>query len=235
MALKSLDIFSVHGFPVGLVQCESNFLGIPNGHKGTSIGSGGWSNIIDKFAKAKSYCYRPFEFRHKNSLKVQVPIVGEWIGDRRNGDAPPSKRVVDLFCSNAGDAELPSASLDGVFTDPPYFGNVQYAELMDFCYVWLRRLVGVDNDVFSKASTRNPDELTGNKNMGRGLDHFAEGLSTVFSKMARALKFCPASSQNFSLTGTHLHRYSPDLPEVCIHNFGFAGRISSRFSRSAGQ
>ena len=23
-ALKSLDIFSVHGFPVGLVQCESN-------------------------------------------------------------------------------------------------------------------------------------------------------------------------------------------------------------------
>src|SRR6266566_9112860 len=31
MALKSLDIFSIHGFPVGLVQCESNLLGIPNG------------------------------------------------------------------------------------------------------------------------------------------------------------------------------------------------------------
>ena len=29
MALKSLDIFSVHGFPVGLVQCESNLLGVP--------------------------------------------------------------------------------------------------------------------------------------------------------------------------------------------------------------
>lgn len=29
MALKSLDIFSVHGFPVGLIQCESNLLGIP--------------------------------------------------------------------------------------------------------------------------------------------------------------------------------------------------------------
>lgn len=27
MALKSLDIFSMHGFPVGLVQCESNFSG----------------------------------------------------------------------------------------------------------------------------------------------------------------------------------------------------------------
>ena len=32
MALKSLDIFSVHGFPVGLVQCESNLLGIINGN-----------------------------------------------------------------------------------------------------------------------------------------------------------------------------------------------------------
>lgn len=31
---------------------------------------------------------------------------------------------------------------DGIFTDPPYFGNVQYAELMDFCYVWLRKLAG---------------------------------------------------------------------------------------------
>ena len=39
MALKSLDIFSVHGFPVGLVQCESNLLGIFNS-KGVSVGSG---------------------------------------------------------------------------------------------------------------------------------------------------------------------------------------------------
>ncbi len=43
MALKSLDVFSVHGFPVGLVQCESNLLGIANGGEGPNIGSGGWS------------------------------------------------------------------------------------------------------------------------------------------------------------------------------------------------
>src|SRR5690606_40644697 len=54
-ALKSLDIFSVHGFPVGLVQCESNLLGITNG-KSANVGSGGWTNIIDKYAKAKRYC-----------------------------------------------------------------------------------------------------------------------------------------------------------------------------------
>src|SRR5215813_6813232 len=55
-ALKSLDIFSVHGFPVGLVQCESNLLGITNAATETSVGSGGWTNIIDKYTKAKRYC-----------------------------------------------------------------------------------------------------------------------------------------------------------------------------------
>src|SRR5262245_57170396 len=38
-------------------------------------------------------------------------------------------------------SNLKANSLDAVFTDPPYFDNVQYAELMDFCDVWLRRLL----------------------------------------------------------------------------------------------
>ena len=45
---------------------------------------------------------------------------------------------------SAAESDLAPGSLDAVFTDPPYFGNVQYGELMDFCYVWLRRLVGSD-------------------------------------------------------------------------------------------
>ena len=53
MALKSLDIFSVHGFPVGLVQCESNFLGIINTEKGKKVGICGWSIILNKFSRGK--------------------------------------------------------------------------------------------------------------------------------------------------------------------------------------
>ena len=183
MALKSLDIFSVHGFPVGLIQCESNLLGIPNGG-GMSVGSGGWSNIVEKYFKAKAYCDKPFEISHAGGRKTVVPIEGEWIGDRRNGDA----RSVELKCESATVAELQPASLDAVLTDPPYFGNVQYAELMDFCYVWLRRLLGREFTAFEAPSTRNPNELTGNITLDRGLDHFTEGLAAVFQKMARALK-----------------------------------------------
>lgn len=184
MALKSLDIFSVHGFPVGLIQCESNLLGIVNGNR-INVGSGGWTNIIDKYAKAKRYCHAPFEVRKEGRANIHVPIKGEWIGERRNG-APIRK--ISIRCASSTTLDLPAASLDAVFTDPPYFGNVQYGELMDFCYVWLRRLVGHEAEGFDRESTRAKEELTANETQGRNLEHFADGLSTVYRSMARALK-----------------------------------------------
>ena len=183
MALKSLDIFSVHGFPVGLVQCESNLLGIVN-DTGSNVGSGGWSNIVDKYVKAKRYCDAPYEVRHIGSRKVRVPIDAERIGESLNG---ASRRVV-IHCKSATETTFTKDSLDAVFTDPPYFANVQYSELMDFCYVWLRRLVGVEYEGFDRPSTRSPDELTGNVTEERGLEHFTAGLAEVYSRMADALK-----------------------------------------------
>jgi putative DNA methylase len=184
MALKSLDIFSVHGFPVGLIQCESNLLGIVNG-SGTNVGSGGWTNIIDKYAKAKRYCSEPFEVRTEGRAGNRVPIKGEWIGEHLVGAA---SREVSIRCASSTSLSLPEASLDAVFTDPPYLGNVQYGELMDFCYVWLRRLVGQEAEGFDRESTRAREELTANATQGRDLDHFADGLSAVYRNMARALK-----------------------------------------------
>ena len=183
MALKVLDIFSVHGFPVGLVQCESNFTGIVNG-TGANVGSGGWSNIVDKYIKAKRYCESPYEVRRIGSRNVRIPIAGERIGEMCGG----SKRRIAIRCKSATESDLAPHSLDAVFTDPPYFGNVQYGELMDFCYVWLRRLAGNEAEGFDRPSTRSSLELTGNVTQDRGLEHFTEGLSTVYSRMARALK-----------------------------------------------
>jgi adenine-specific DNA methylase len=186
MALKVLDIFSVHGFPVGLVHAEANILGIINPITNAPVGSGGWANIIDKFEKAKSYCDAPFEIKAKE--KKRIPLSGEWIGEFRNGLRTPESREVNLYCADSARAEIPNGSLDAVLTDPPYFGNVQYAELMDFCYVWLKRIVGPEAEAFSVESTRNADELTGNITLKRGIERFTTGLSAVFCKMAKALK-----------------------------------------------
>ncbi len=206
-ALKSLDIFSVHSFPVGLIQCESNFLGILESTRNTCIGSGGWANIIEKYKKAKAYCNHPFEIKHDGRSKKMIYVKGEWIGDHLNGSGPEYERNVDISCRNAADVDLPNGMLDAVFTDPPYFGNVQYAELMDFCYVWLRRLVGHTSDAFAPESTRTPYELTGNEDMGRGLEHFTEGLSAVYSRMADALK--PGSPLAFTYHHNRIEAYYP--------------------------
>lgn len=206
IALKSLDIFSVHGFPVGLIQCESNFLGIMDKDKNVCVGSGGWKNIIEKFRKAKAYCETPFEFVNNGQRKEIKPIKGEWIGDRLNGEGRAYKRV-DIHCGDSAAINLPESSLDAVFTDPPYFGNVQYAELMDFCYIWLRRLIGEKVKAFKSKSTRNKQELTGNVDMGRGLEHFTEGISSVFQRMALALK--PGAPFAFTYHHNMLEAYLP--------------------------
>jgi putative DNA methylase len=203
-ALKSLDIFSVHGFPVGLIECESNLLGIEGEKNGANIGSGGWSNIVEKFVRARRYCEEPFEISYDGGRKCIVPVPGEWIGDDREGNQP---RKVVLNCGSSSELSLARRSLDAVFTDPPYFANVQYAELMDFCYVWLRRLIGSEEKALSKPTTRREGELTGNETMERGLEHFTGGLSAVFRRMAEALK--PGAPLAFTYHHNSVEAYYP--------------------------
>ncbi|MDR1873278.1 MAG: DUF1156 domain-containing protein [Deltaproteobacteria bacterium] len=210
--LKSLDIFSIHGFPVGLIQCESNLLGVSQGGKlfgngGKLLGSGGWLNIVEKYKKAKVYCDSPFEIRDqgfsKTNRKSVAIIQGEWIGDHKIGS---TSRRVDLACMDASGWIWRKNSLDGVFTDPPYFGNVQYAELMDFCYVWLRLLVPSEA-AFHKESCRNIQELTGNNTLGRGIERFTEGLSNAFRAVAKALK--PGAPFVFTYHHNDISAYFP--------------------------
>lgn len=208
-ALKSLDVFSVHGFPVGLVQCESNFIGIRRADREALVGSGGWLNITEKYFRAKGYCERPFETAYRGPAKVEVRTDRERIGTLGANGRP---REVELRCASATEAILEPSSLDAVVTDPPYFANVQYAELMDFCYVWLRRLVSPEEPAFLQPSTRNTAELTGNVTLGRDLAHFAEGLAAVFSRFADALK----PGRPFVFTYHHNRREAYDPIAVAL-------------------
>src|SRR4029077_17934802 len=72
-ALKCQDIFSVHGFPVGLVQCENNLIGIPR------VGSGSFRHFVEKYLRAKEYCEEPFETQMIEGRKRTVPTRGETI------------------------------------------------------------------------------------------------------------------------------------------------------------
>lgn len=182
-ALKCQDMFSVHGFPVGLVQCENNLLGIPR------IGAGAFRHFVEKYLRAKQYCIEPFETSYNGSRKKVVPITGEQIEATLVETFPePTGREAFLLPATATALPLPPQSLDGVFTDPPYFNNVQYAELMDFCFVWLRLGLHRELAAFRPTTTRSANELTGNVTLKRGLDTFTAGLSAIFCHYAAALK-----------------------------------------------
>ena len=60
------------------------------------------------------------------------------LGQAQTFTAPPSQVTI----GPAQDTDLPSASVDAIIFDPPYHNNVNYAELSDFFYVWLKRTAG---------------------------------------------------------------------------------------------
>lgn len=182
-ALKVLDIFSIHGYPVHRVQCEAALIGYPR------VGSGGFRHFLAKYAAAKRYCELPYETVRVGGRKRRLPIQGERIAANftESEEALDQSRTGLLRCASITEVGLPPASVDLVLTDPPYFANVQYSELMDFCYAWLRRLVP-DAPFFASTSAKSDDEVTGNTTHGRDLVAFAERLSGVYCAAAQALK-----------------------------------------------
>ena len=103
MALKVLDIFSVHGFPVGLIHAEANFIGVVNPVTGKAVGSGGWNNIIDKFEKAKRYCEAPFEIRPKASERIAIQASGSENSATEHIRQNPGS--VNICCEDAAQAK----------------------------------------------------------------------------------------------------------------------------------
>ena len=202
-ALKCQDIFSVHGYPVGLLTCENNVPGI------RKVGSGSFIHFVEKFARAKEYAQAPYETDYSSGKKERVSLKPEQIDARVSepSDSPSGTAPATLLCGPSQKMDLAKESLDGVFTDPPYFANVQYAELMDFCYIWLRHLIGETDPSFKHLSTRSADELTGNSTQGRDLENFTSGISEVFCEMADALK--PNSPLVFTYHHNDVKAYAP--------------------------
>jgi putative DNA methylase len=89
------------------------------------------------------------------------------------------------------DVAYAAASPMVVCTDPPYYDNIGYADLSDFFYVWLRRMLkDRDPEDFSTLLTPKAQELVaipyrfgGNK---AGAErHFERGLVDAFARMRR--------------------------------------------------
>jgi len=75
-----------------------------------------------------------------------------------------------------------------VITDPPYYDNVQYSELSDYFYVWLRECLQDEYEEFSPELVPKAREIVANRSANKDEKFFVDSLSNVFSEANRVLK-----------------------------------------------
>jgi hypothetical protein len=72
-------------------------------------------------------------------------------------------------------------------TDPPYVGNVNYSELSDFFYVWLRLALKDRYPWFAPEYTPKAEEIVENRTRGKSRQDFFQGLQAAFAKIHASL------------------------------------------------
>ncbi|MBA7565228.1 hypothetical protein ES708_06904 [subsurface metagenome] len=82
---------------------------------------------------------------------------------------------------------------DAIFTDPPYYDNINYAELSDFFYVWLKRTIGdLYPDLFATPLVPKSQEIVANPIRQDGKHEakafFESMLKKSFQEIYRVLK-----------------------------------------------
>ena len=93
---------------------------------------------------------------------------------------------------------IPDEAIQNITVDPPYYDNVQYAELSDFFYVWLKRSVGhLFPEFFQDELTNKDDEAVANparfEGMGKKKKELANQdyerkMAAAFREMYRVLR-----------------------------------------------
>lgn len=97
--------------------------------------------------------------------------------------------------SSATSLPYPNNYFDAVFTDPPYYNSVPYADLSDFFYVWLKRTVGyLYPELFSTPLTPKTKEIVEMAGWDsvryayKDKKFFEENLKKAFQEICRVLK-----------------------------------------------
>lgn len=101
----------------------------------------------------------------------------------------PKLSTVDLYRASADQTMLLDNSIDLILTDPPYFDNLNYGEMSDFFYAWLRPILNqrYPEEFEPINCVGMADRIHGNGDP-QSLSHFCNGLTKVFSECKRVLK-----------------------------------------------
>jgi adenine-specific DNA methylase len=160
---KSQGIFSRHDYQPKLTFTENNPWGSGYGHS-TYI------NNFGKVLEGKEFCYSTFD-RKVSQRKI--------ISEERD-EVIKLNQQSKIFCGNSQNFIMSETNF--VITDPPYAGNVNYSELADFFYVWLRLTLSKEYPCFAPEITPKAEEIIENPTRGKSAADYKDGLIEVWKR-----------------------------------------------------
>ena len=145
---------------------------------GGRFGRGNFKQTFNRLLEGKQYNLMPFERKYMGK-KVKRIFIDEKIGENH----------WELYCVDARKMdEYVREKVDLVITDPPYFDSINYSEVYDFFYVWLRIALKDKYPYFKPTTTLNDAEAIVNEIQGKSKEKYVAILSEIFHKSARLLK-----------------------------------------------
>ncbi|MGC8970166.1 MAG: DUF1156 domain-containing protein [Conexivisphaera sp.] len=104
---------------------------------------------------------------YRGLVALLGPREGRGLAPVSEVPSPPSPTI--LFGDASSLSSIPDGSIHAAVVDPPYSDNVMYAELSDYFYVWLKRLLGdVYPELFRSRLTDKDREAVANVARFRG-------------------------------------------------------------------
>ena len=151
---------------------------------GTKYGRGTFASVIDKIICGKEFCWKPFDRRvvkiKKDCIVLEDILSSEVI--RRSDDnvllEAKSSTNLDIIISE---------KVHFIITDPPYAQNVNYSEVADFFYIWLKLILGSKYSCFAPEFTPKAEEIIQHDIRAKTLEDFQEGLKHVFESSGSKL------------------------------------------------
>ncbi|MCD6241712.1 DUF1156 domain-containing protein [Candidatus Bathyarchaeota archaeon] len=105
----------------------------------------------------------------------------------------PNLAIMEIIQGSAIKLPYENEYFDIIITDPPYYDNIPYADLSDFFYVWLKRVLSdILPDIFSTPLTPKSEEIIADPSKHGGSEKakvfFERMLRHSFQEMNRVLK-----------------------------------------------
>jgi adenine-specific DNA methylase len=101
-------------------------------------------------------------------------------------NAVVGEHAADVGRASARNHPLPTDCAHIMITDPPYYDAIPYADLSDFFYVWLRRMLHGDHpDLFRSELVPRDDECVVNRAAGKNREYYRRVMTGALAEARR--------------------------------------------------